>query len=230
MFIFRSERWLWCLRVVSIVCFLPLSALAQEMLLGPYADERSYIDLRFANSIDISISDVVGLIRGVELVLNDEVDDGCWTNVGDVKSRLRAELERSNVPVYLEPLAAQNPFVPDFYVNVLGFKIENGVCVVSISASIEYGAYADYGSLTYTKKVISITAKNTVWERRSVLSGGPTLNEYIMSWAQATVDTLIADIAEARRKPNVSSALSIWPERPVITRKEMEQELDESKR
>ncbi len=201
-------------------------AAAQSASTGAYDSERAYLDTRFANTVFIARNAAVGLIRGIELNVSDQVGDGCWTDVDSVKARIRAELERSSVAVYVEPIAFVHAFYPRLEFTAVGFKLPNNVCVVSVSMKLNYPSSAELGSLTNTEKIVSVRALHEIWDRASVLTEVRSANESLMEWTQAAVDTLVADISQAKRDPDVISARAVWPDRPMQTQKEYEQELN----
>jgi hypothetical protein len=64
-----------------------------------------------AEAFFIDNQDSLGLVRGVELTVNDEVSDGCWTNVSLARQKIRLILEQSKIPVHEDNLI-NNPFFP----------------------------------------------------------------------------------------------------------------------
>ncbi|MDH4439178.1 MAG: hypothetical protein QE284_02205, partial [Rhizobium sp.] len=107
-----------------------------------------------------------------------------------------------------------------------GFKLPNNVCVVSVSMNLNYPSSVELGSLTNTDKIVSVWGLHEIWDRASVLTEVRSANESLMEWTQAAVDTLVADISQAKRDPDVVSARAVWPDRPMQTQKEYEQELN----
>ena len=73
-----------------------------------HADDQSM------NSI-IEVEESLGLIRSVYLVVDDQVDDKCWTNSDQIKQKTRLTLEQSGIRVYEEPLFIISPFCKIFF-------------------------------------------------------------------------------------------------------------------
>ncbi|MCZ8352846.1 MAG: hypothetical protein O9352_23400, partial [Rhizobium sp.] len=105
-------------------------------------------------------------------------------------------------------------------------RASSDVCVVSVSMSLNYPSSVELGSLTNTDKIVSVRALHEIWDRASVLTKVSSANESLMQWTQAAIDTLVADISQAKRDPDVVNARAVWPDRPMQTQKEYEQELE----
>lgn len=187
---------------------------------GPYADEEAYFSEVFAKTTGIEYKKTVGVIDAVALVVINQVKDRCWSNTEAVTARLRAELERSDIAVYEEPLAP-SPFSPVLNITVLGYKAGD-ICIATIRAEVGFGYPARIGSLARTDGVYHIEGVQNMWHQTSILSEYDNLNEKIMSTAQEMTDMLVADILAARRDPNVQKMLSSWTNRKPITVREVE--------
>ena len=96
------ERFAWAV----LLCAVLFTNIASAQSTGPFVDEDAYLQERASNSTSMSAVDAQGLISSVQLTLSDQVDGKCWTNVDGVRDRLRAELERSGISAYVEPLAS----------------------------------------------------------------------------------------------------------------------------
>src|SRR5690606_34267750 len=98
----RQEEFM--IRAVLTLSFMFCVAIvtgvrAQPYPTGPFSNELNYYLTRMEKTTTLKYSETVGLIDAVELEVVDEVSNNCWTNVSAVKSRVRAELERSNIAV-----------------------------------------------------------------------------------------------------------------------------------
>ncbi|WP_112944486.1 MULTISPECIES: hypothetical protein [unclassified Rhizobium] len=216
--------------IFSLLCLLASTSivLGEEMATGPYSSELEYLKDRFDRSTTISSDASVGLIRAVELVVSDQVDDKCFTNVGAVSARIRALLENAGIPVYSEPLASPLPFNPKLFVVVLGFRAGNGPCVASAEMSVEFGSETDLGSLTYTRGVYRVKGPQVMWRKHSLFSRGDNANEVLLEKVQEWTDSLTADIAAARRDPEVQKFLGVWSKEPPQTAREFQAEMDKT--
>lgn len=201
---------------------------AQDFETGPYPNEQAYITERFDNTTYVRPSKSIGLVRAVELSVSDQVADKCWTNHEAVKARLRVELERSNIAVYGEPLATPTAFTPVVELTVVGYRIGSGPCIGTATASVSYRSDVQLGSLGYTGGVISVGGLHTIWSKTSILSKGGNLDEPMMQQSQEWVDTLIADISEARRDADVQKASRIWPSRSPLTQREFNAQIEKA--
>lgn len=106
----------------------------------------------------------------IDVKLDDQVDDGCWTDLSGTKNAVKLQLIRSGYETQDEE--DHSIFVSDVTISAMGFGIPSiGGCVVALEleASVpDYGEYAigeDVLSSIYTKSVISyrgvLTAKKT---------------------------------------------------------------------
>lgn len=201
-------------------------ASAQQFETGPYVDEQAYMSELYGNTTYVEARKAVGLIRAVELTISDQVGDKCWTNPDAIKARFRAELERSNIAVYAEPLAVPSAFTPVVDLTVVGFRMANGVCAATATASVWYRSQVQLGSLGHTGGVISIGGMHTLWTHTTIITKGGDLNAPLMQQSQAWIDTLVADISEAKRDADVQTASKIWPSRTPTTEREFKAEIE----
>ncbi|MBY3516050.1 hypothetical protein HFN76_28125 [Rhizobium laguerreae] len=204
-------------------------ALAGEASTGPYANENEYLKERSDRTTFIDYQYAVGVVRAVELQVSDQVDDKCLTNTSALSARIRAQLENAGIAVYNEPFAASLPTNPRLMLSVLGFKVGNGPCVASVTMSMEYSSDTNLGSLAYTNGLFRVLGQQVMWRNSSLFSRGGNVNEAILSQVQEWTDSLTADIAKAKRDPNVQKFLTSWPNEPPMTEREfkvmMEEEL-----
>ncbi|MGR9465915.1 hypothetical protein [Rhizobium leguminosarum] len=196
-------------------------ALAEEASTGPYANENEYLKERSDRTTFIDYQYAVGLIRAVELQVSDQVEDKCLTNASALSARIRAQLENAGIAVYNEPLATSLPVNPRLVLTILGFKV-GGACVASVSMSIEYSTDTNLGSLAYTNGFFRVLGQQVMWRNSSLFSRGGIVDDAILSQVQEWTDTLTADIAKAKRDPNVQKFLAVWPNGPTMTEREFQ--------
>ncbi|MET4689191.1 hypothetical protein [Sinorhizobium fredii] len=201
-------------------------ATAQQFETGPYANEEAYVKERYASTTYVNHGKSIGLIRAVELSISDQVAGKCWTNHDAIRARLRVELERSNIAVYVEPLAVPTAFNPVVDLTVVGFRLSNGVCAATATTSVWYRSDVQLGSLGHTGGVISIGGMHTLWTKTSIFTNGGDLNAPLMQQSQEWIDTLIADISEAKRDADVQKASELWPRRPPMTAREFNAQVE----
>ncbi|MBB3544108.1 hypothetical protein [Rhizobium sp. BK399] len=218
------------IRIFAIGCMLAsaqfATALADETPTGPYANEGEYLKERFDRTTSIQAQYAIGLIRAVELQVSDQVDDKCFTNASAISARIRAQLENAKIAVYGEPLAASLPFSPKLVVTVLGFKIGDGPCVASAAMSVEYFSKIDLGSLAYTGGLFAVSEAHVMWRNSSLFSRGGNVNDAVLNQVQEWTDSLTADVAMAKRNPNVQKLLAVWPNDPPQTEREFQVEME----
>lgn len=190
---------------------------------GPYSDEASYIAERSKNTVKVKNSIAVGLINAVELKIDDQVVDQCWTNVAAVKARISAELERSNIAVYNEALIFNLPNAPILEFKIIGFRVGTHQCVGNITTSVHNFSTIQVGSLGYTKNVYMIEGKHVMWTRSALHSANDTLDTVAMSSAQESIDNLISNIFASRREDAVNDFRVNFPQDKPMTISEIRQ-------
>ncbi|WP_417463298.1 hypothetical protein [Kordiimonas sp.] len=199
-----------CLFVSTMFSTTPTFGQSPNFETGPYLDEQAYLEELSANSVDVPPESAIGLTRSIELHISDQVEGNCWTNMSSVQARMRAELERSGIAVYEEPLAFRTVFSPVLYVVVLGYRTSQGSCVASASAQLLYNGSERWGNLAATGRIFSIHGRRELWAKAIVFNSSGNLNEQALSTVQEWVDTLTADIIQARRDEVVSQMLEQW--------------------
>jgi hypothetical protein len=206
------------LTAIFMMYGLTSAALAQEATAtGPYSSEEQYLEDRRTSTARIPYDAVIGLISAVELRTHDQVEDGCWTNVSAVSARVRAELERAEVPVYQEPLSSNWLLTPVLELSALGYRTPSGHCLGTISIKLRYTANYEMGSLAFTQKIYSIPLWAVMWENRYLVSGGQSLNSQFLEVAQEFADLLTADIIQARREPAIAPMRDQWRDHAPMT-------------
>lgn len=215
------------LLVGAILAGLQLPALAQGLPNGPFADENAYNAALAQVTATVSGTDTVGVVRSVELLIDDQVEGGCWTNASAIAARVRAELEKYGIAVYQEPLALRTVFAPILQINGLGYRAGGEVCVVSASMEVVYWGTTRLGDLGYTGRAFEFENPVLLWSQNSVFSNRSRVDDQLMKQAQEWVDTLIGDIAKARRSEEVEAVLSTWPSAKAMTAAQFEELLEE---
>lgn len=215
------------LLVAPILMGLQLPAYAQGLPNGPFADENAYTAALAQVTSTVSGTDTIGVVRSVELQIDDQVEGECWTNSSAIAARVRAELEKFGIAVYQEPLALRTVFAPLLQINGLGYRTGSGVCVASTSMEIVYWGTTRPGDLGYTGRAFEFENPVLLWSANSVFSNSGRVDDQLMKQAQEWVDTLIGDIAKARRSDGVQAVLTTWPNAEAMTVVEFEEILKE---
>lgn len=194
---------------------------------GPFVDENAYTTALARVTSTVSGPETIGVVRSVELLVDDQIDGECWTNSSAIAARVRAELEKFGIAVYQEPLALRTVFAPLLQINGLGYRGGNGVCVASASMEVVYWGTTRLGNLGYTGRAFEFENPVLLWSANSVFSNSGRVDDQFMRQAQEWVDTLIGDIASARRSEEVKSVLNTWPSAKAMTAVEFEELLKE---
>lgn len=151
----------------------------------------------------ISRDKSVGLIQSVYLTIDDEVVDGCWTNVEAVRNRLRYRLEAENITVYMGndiPDSERNPMLT---FSLVGFR-SHKMCIVSYDMDLQTISQSEYGQRENDNRVV-IFSFGSLWSESGVFID-TNADRKIMRLADSLADQLLADILSARRDLDVIEA------------------------
>ena len=215
--------------VLSLAVALHNQAAGQTIADDPIDGESAYLRQRAENTISIARLDALGLIQAVELQVIDHVQGGCWTNVADVKARLRAELERSQIPVFDEPLAFPSPFMPTIQLRVFGgLPLKDDLCVATPRLSLSFQSSPDFGGLTTTGEIFEIPGDHVYWARSTTLVRSTNVDDLMMATLQRWIDTFVSEVSKGRRAAEVRRVFEAWPEVELKTRDEWEKEIQET--
>lgn len=142
-------------------------------------------------------SEALGLVSGVTLTVTDDVTDGCWTNVTAVENRIRADLERSRIPVVerQDELEVSNVFAPDLHFRVYG-EDDGGACIGHSSISVSYVAFHKM-----TPGGLPIVHVDTIglYQNESIIRS-KSLNDLVMQNATSYIDDFSAKVLASRRE------------------------------
>lgn len=164
----------------------------------------------------------VELIRYVELIIDDQAVDGCWTNASAVANKIRLLFESNNIPVYTEPLFDNDASSPNLYVTVLAQRDSRGICFGFHQLILTYQAYGRYGGTETVPEQYRLVQIVLMWERTGTVINGGNLNEFMISHADEAISGLIADIYAARRIQAVQDFVRYFPGRTPMTEADWE--------
>lgn len=215
-------------RVLVLVVLMLTSSSAsgqfQPRATGPYASESDYFADKSKATTYISHRDSMGLIRSVELIVEDDVDGGCWTSATASKAKIRVELERSGIAVFDEPLAFHTPTAPTMTLSVLGMRTggANGICAGSAILETEFVAGEELGSLSVVGRVFVVSSPARGWRRQTIYTSGSTLDDQIADFVAESLDQFVADVLSARRSDSIKLFESLWPRSDPMTEAELD--------
>lgn len=80
--------------------------------------------------------------KNISVELNDDVSDGCWTNLGEVRRYAEDKLSNADANVVSEHIGPLSPDLNNYWfsINVLGYRLNSGVCIGSIETNILSGS------------------------------------------------------------------------------------------
>jgi hypothetical protein len=158
----------------------------------------------------ISQEDALGLITTVNVVVSDQVSDGCWTNANRVSAMIRLLFEQNGVVVEQEDLAFLTTAGRRVGVTVVGFRTSNGVCAASASFTVDHWVSQRIGGLDGLPQ-FSVSGMNRAVDESSIFTNGTSLDQQVLSFFEETTMNFISDIISARRSSSVAALKAAYP-------------------
>lgn len=147
---------------------------------------------------------------GLNVVVSDEVSDGCWTNISSVRNAVELQLIRSGYETYTDD--DQSAFAPTIRVQALGFEIPSiNACAVTAEISVMVAEIGDIESeegflrSIYTYQLASYKGIFTANKSNS--------NESVRSQFEDLTQTMLVDAQ--KKKQDIRKALMEHRETPV---------------
>jgi hypothetical protein len=196
-------------------------ATAAEYATGPFTNELEYHDKRWDKTEVMSSAQAIGLVRAVELYIDDQVGDGCWGNRDAVFDRVRSALIMAGITVYTEPMETYDVLSPQVNLSLIGYRMTGGACIAHLTFDVGIVARFEMGSLTYTDKVFNISSDASLWNTSTIFSG-QTLDDLALKSAANYVDRFVDDIRTARNDDTVQLFNQVWPTNQPRTRAQAE--------
>lgn len=75
---------------------------------------------------------ILGAIERIQITISDEVTDGCWTNIEEIKQQVEDNFDRANIEVVDEE---EVEVIPQYYIDVYG-NMQSESCYVVWTMSI----------------------------------------------------------------------------------------------
>jgi len=179
-----------------------------------HADDQSM------NSI-IEVEESLGLIRSVYLVVDDQVDDKCWTNSDQIKQKTRLTLEQSGIRVYEEPLFIISPFSSNIVISGLGQRTESGICFGNIEVNSYREIFTDFSNT-------SIKYYGSNFSRSSVAISSRNLDVSFLSSVDTFISQFSSDVFAGRRNEQVGKVLKKSGDTTPVTMSEFTKIFEEA--
>lgn len=166
-------------------------------------------------------SEAVGLIKHVSLIVEDSVNDGCWTNVSGVRSKLRLALERDGVAVLdYEPYTNSLP-APFLRFRGTGYR-SNSLCFGVFDFEVGYWTSERFGGANGIKE-FGVGGWFQIFKSGSLFSGPNNLNQEASEFVESATAQFLADVYAARRSQNVQLFFEElpWLAEPPLTEEQV---------
>lgn len=147
-----------------------------------------------ADKDPIAINDLLGLVSRVDLVVDDQVSDGCWTNSSTVKSKVQLIFEQSNIPV--QEYALHLVWQPQVTLFALGGRSGNGMCAVT--ASLQVYAWSAARLPTFESELLT-TVTLASFSDTGIFTNSSNANGQLTDFFEGAASELAANIISARR-------------------------------
>tara|TARA_R100001230_G_C5672407_1_gene177488 strand:+ start:723 stop:1355 length:633 start_codon:yes stop_codon:yes gene_type:complete len=156
----------------------------------------------------IGIEDSIGLVHNVHIIVSDQVDGGCWTNVDAIENRLVSKLEQAGIRTYDERLAFYDGFSAMLSVSVVGYRSSTANCVGYLEYDVSKLANSEFNRASGVP--VYIESIGVLFGKGQLLSGG-VLNDRLLSQVDSWTDELIASIYTKRRDLDVAHLMEAMP-------------------
>ena len=166
-----------------------------------------------------------GLIKHVEVHVDDEVKDGCWTNVSLVRSKVRLLLEQNDIRL-VDDMSRSSLAHPRVNISANGFR-NGGFCAARISFDVEMVSYQYLEE--YSGQEWFVFHTGTIWTKSTVASGSDKLNDVIDEFFEASANAFVADVLSARRDPVVQEFFEAFPILAEKPQTKAEEEAEQAK-
>ena len=172
-----------------------LVALIALVSVNVYAQDNEYAPSKY-----VEFTDSLGLIKNVHLVINDQVEGMCWTNINQVKQNARLTLEQSGISVYDEPLMIISPLSTNLIIAGHGRRSYDNGCYGNIELSSYRIVDIAFGNISVERIGIN-------FKRSMIVSSEKNLNDLFVSSVDTLVSMFCSDVIAGRRNPIVSEIL-----------------------
>ena len=80
--------------------------------------------------------------KNIEISISDDATDGCWTNLGEVRRYAGDKFSNAGANVKEEHTGLVHPDNNNYWfnINVIGYRLNTGVCIGSITTNLTSGA------------------------------------------------------------------------------------------
>ena len=141
---------------------------------------------------------VAGLANNVKLILSDEVDGNCWTNASTIQATTFLTFEQNDIFVPDYELAFINAWTPQARISAYGFRTDTGVCAVTASFSVEYGASDVKGGFDGSER-FSFPISVSVFEGSAIFTNSVNVNDQLRDFFTGEVADYIGKVISVRR-------------------------------
>jgi len=180
----------------------------QETVNSNSPEQQNY---RMAGEVTLPHEALPGLVQSTHLFIQDNVISGCWTNTRDVTERIRLILHDAGVSVGDARQAyGYSPIMPRLELLATGERLEEA-CLVSVQLVLYFTNNTQL-NFAHEDAVASVRThqSNIMWMRTQAIVSNDPVNEYLETWAAASVAELSEQIIAARSRPGVVQALESW--------------------
>lgn len=154
-------------------------------------------------------NDSLGAVRYVRVVTDDQVKDGCWTNIRSVEAKVRLILEQSDIATLSENQAYPSPVAPVLYVSAFGFRSGN-LCVVHTSLEAVYSSYSSLGD-SNQGATFKFVNPATNFSSSAMYTNSNNVNAQVLDFYETSTSEYAASVLSARRNEDVRHFFELNP-------------------
>jgi len=155
-------------------------------------------------NVEMSNPDLLGLVQSVHLQMVDEVGDGCWTNINEVRAQAQAILAAAqiNVAQVEVPDSATHPAL---VISASGQRVEGGYCIVQTEARLSFVTMSRFAHGTADGNVTIVNYNSLSIMNRTTVAvvSNENVDAEVLNWVGQVVTAWSNEILARRQAENM---------------------------
>jgi len=153
---------------------------------------------------DVNNGDLIGLIDAIHLEMVDEVSDGCWTNIAEIRNQTEGLLRTAGIPVQqlTTPDSASHPAL---VISAQGGRAEGGFCIVQVEASIWFVTASRFATANSQNNVIIVNYNSISNMLRANVAAvsSENVNAEAIAWTGQVINAWATAIEAKHQEPEM---------------------------
>lgn len=191
------------------ICALGL--VAGLSVTAAHAQEEEQPEYRNAGEASVSYQGLSGLVEGVNLLIQNDMEGDCWTNASDVAESIIAILQENDIGVSNNREAfGHSPIRPRLELSLSGQRAGDA-CIASAQAALYFNnntqlVFGFDGAIAAART----QQLNIMWMNNQALASNNSINDVALAWGEQMVTAVSDRITTQRESEEVQAALQTW--------------------